>query len=147
MAGDLESVQVRIRPLAYTGLDARAVDFLDVDAEEGADLTFELRFQTAVADVHLSLDEGSELYSVKPGGRVHQINMTADQDRIFRLQWRDAAGPRSSDYHRLRLLRDQPPVLTVVSPERSPLNLSPGATPEASFVLQAKDDSRGWARG
>jgi hypothetical protein len=140
LAGDLSSARVVVIPPAYTGLPARTIQGLDVEAEEGSQLQWMLQFDRAVGDVRLELDDESVIVAKASSQRQFNLQMPAQNDGIYRLSWQDESGPRRSPYQRIRVLRDQAPLLEVIAPERSPSSIPPQGPDQVMFSLRASDD-------
>jgi hypothetical protein len=148
-APGIVAVRATVVPPAYTGrperrLEARALEALEVTAEEGSDVTWEFELAGSVETAALVFDESERLdlalsgaagdLTVARGGRV------ADAGHLVRLELVGADGTTlRTPYARLSVIADRPPELTIRSPAPFvELERQPGQ--HVDVTVDAKDD-------
>ena len=108
---------IRVRPPPYTGHPERQTAGWDLEVEEGARITWRVRTDRAVEAVWLESGDGDTLRLEPHGSAGYEATATAEHSRLYRVVLRDGAVTVPSDYHRLGVIPDEPPTLTIVHPE------------------------------
>ncbi|MGH8104901.1 MAG: DUF4175 family protein, partial [Arenimonas sp.] len=129
--------QISIRAPAYTGLPARNEKTLQVKFPEGSSLSWNLKLQPQPASVELLFHDGSRL-PLKQNGDSWQGSKVQLQSSLYRVQVNHA--PLSEDkLYRLDAIKDLPPQLRVIQPDR---NLSLVELGQTAWPLsfEAEDD-------
>ncbi|HEY6061514.1 MAG TPA: DUF4175 family protein [Gemmatimonadales bacterium] len=129
---------IRLDPPAYTGRAARASGW-DVDVEEGAHITWCVRTNRPVDAVSLVTGEGDTLRFSPRGSTDYEARAAAARSQLYQLVLRDAGATITSDYHRLSVVPDEPPTLTIVHPEPR-TRIAPGEPLAVPLEVVAGDD-------
>jgi hypothetical protein len=133
----LEQAWLSVAPPAYTGLAEQRLPRLDATLAEGSTVHWSLQFSPAPATVSLRFVDGSEL-ALDAKGERWEATRTLDASTRYRV-WVDGS-PHDPEAAALRLdvTPDQPPVITVASPEQT-LTLVDSAAP-VMLRFDASDD-------
>jgi hypothetical protein len=110
-------VLVSVRPPAYTRRAARRHTTWDLDAEQGARVTWRLRTNRPVADVYLVTVTDDTIRAAARGPAEYEATYVTQNTVLYQAVLRDGDGVATSDFHRLGVVPDAPPTLTVVRPE------------------------------
>lgn len=137
-----EKIEVRISPPGYTGKSARVLAQLDLQAEEGAQASWEIAFNKKLSTVQLIFSEGDTL-SLSPVSEFHySAERVLTQTGFYYLAFGESeTNTQKSDYHKIEIIKDQPPQITVAQPEQR-TELAPEA-PRRLAVLAAITDDYG----
>jgi DNA-binding transcriptional ArsR family regulator len=110
-------VQVSVRPPAYTRRPVRRYHTWDLDAEQGARVTWRLRTDRPVTGVFLLTVQGDTIRGRARGSGEYEATLEAEHAVLYQAVLRDGNAMVASDFHRLAVIPDAPPTLTVVRPE------------------------------
>lgn len=135
----LRSVEVAVEPPAYTGRPARTVTDLDLQAEEGARLTWTLTTTPQVDRAELIFDQATLALEEKGDGRF-TAEATAESPRLYYVRLASAGKEVfRSPYARLEVVPDAPPVLDVLAPEPF-VEVDPEHPGKLELTVEASDD-------
>jgi hypothetical protein len=132
------AASLEIEPPAYTGLPTRRGTTLDARVEEGAMLRWELRVEPVPTAVRLRFVEGAALeLQVREGAwqGVRQI----ERGTLYRIEADGVELPAAAVPHRLEVIPDRAPQLTVSAPERT-LTVLDAAQRRWPLAFTAQDD-------
>jgi hypothetical protein len=129
---------IQLDPPAYTGRAARRSGW-DVDVEEGARITWRVRTNRPVDAVSLVTSDGDTLRFGRRGSADYEAGALAGRSQLYQLVLRDAGATITSDYHRLTVVADEPPTLTIVHPEPR-TRIAPGEPLAVPLEVVAGDD-------
>ncbi len=133
----LVNQQIVIKAPAYTGLSARTEKNLQVKFPEGSTLSWNLQFQPQPASVSLLFYDGSRLALQKNGDRW-QASRALLQSSLYRVQVDERALAEDTLY-RLDAIKDLPPQLRVIQPDRNLSLVELGQT-DWPLSFEAEDD-------
>ena len=126
-----------IRAPAYTGVPKRSEKALQVKFPEGSNLSWNLKFQPQPTSVELVFHDGSRL-ALKNNGKSWLGAKIVQQSSLYRLQVNHA--PLAEDkLYRLDAIKDLPPQLRVLQPDRNLSLVELGQT-DWSLSFEAEDD-------
>ncbi|MGH8500720.1 MAG: DUF4175 family protein, partial [Methylococcales bacterium] len=128
---------ISIRAPAYTGLLARNEKVLQVKFPEGSQLSWRLKFRPEPASVELLFHDGNRLALKKTGGNW-QGSKVLLQSSLYRLQVNNASLGEDKLY-RLDAIKDLPPQLRVIQPDRNLSLVELGQT-DWPLSFEAEDD-------
>lgn len=132
-------VAVRVAPPTYTGLPARTGDGWELEVEEGATITWELEASIPLATGWLTTSAGDTVPLAPDRGRL-RASLTAVRSTLYRIHLDQAGGPPVGfQDHRLGVIADTPPLLTVIRPEPRTL-VYPGDPLILDVEALARDD-------
>lgn len=136
----LEKIEVRISPPGYTGKPARKLAQLDLQAEEGAQVTWEITFTQKLSTVQLIFSEGDTL-SLSPVSEFrYSATRVLTQTGFYYLAFGESgANTQKSDYHKIEIIKDQPPQITLAQPEQR-TELAPDAPRRLAVQAAITDD-------
>ncbi len=132
-------VLVSVRPPAYTRRAARRLTTWDLDAEQGARVTWRLRTDRPVADVFLLTVQDDTIHAASRGSAEYEATYVAEHTVLYQAVLRDGDVVSTSDFHRLSVVPDAPPTLTVVRPEQR-TEIAFGAPLRVPLEVLAADD-------
>ena len=128
---------VTIRPPAYTGLPTRTEKNLQVKFPEGSTLSWNLQFLPQPVSVSLLFYDGSRI-ALKKDGESWQASRAVLQSSLYRVQVNKRALSTDKLY-RLDAIKDLPPQLRVIQPDRNLTLVELGQT-EWHLSFEAEDD-------
>ncbi len=134
-------VEIRLRPPRYTTHAARSTGSWDLDVEQGADVTWHVRTDRPADGVSLVTSDGDTLRG-RPGGSgesEYEVSVVADHSTLYQVVVRDGGIDVASDYHRLGVIPDEPPTLTIVHPDPR-TTIAPGAPLRVPLEVVAGDE-------
>jgi hypothetical protein len=134
-------VEIRVRPPRYTGRQERTTDHWDLDAEQGAEVSWKVRLDRPVDAVSLVLSDGDSLRARPrgPGSAEYDVTLVADHAALYQAVVHDGTTDIVSDYHRLGVIPDEPPTITIVHPEPR-TTIAPGDPARVPLEVVAGDD-------
>ena len=109
-------VEIRLRPPSYTGRLERTTHEWDLNVEQGAHVTWRVRTDRPADAVSLVTSDGDTLRSRPLGAGVYEVAAVAEHSLLYQVALRDGATEVTADYHRLTVVADEPPTLTIVHP-------------------------------
>jgi hypothetical protein len=113
----VSDVQITVTPPAYTGKAQRRTDGWDLEVEQGARVTWRLRTTRPVNRIRLVTTSGDSSEGRRRSDREFEVALPAERSSLYQISLRDGGTAVSSDYHRLTVIPDAPPIVTVVRPE------------------------------
>ena len=113
----ITGVDVVIRPPEYTGRRERTTHDWDVDVEQDGQVTWRVRTERPAQSVFLLTTEGDTIRCTPHGQGEYEARTVPVHSLLYQAVLRDGAGVSTSDFHRLTVIPDEPPTLTVVRPE------------------------------
>ena len=130
----LVAQQLRIIPPAYTGLPPRTINSLDARAPIGSQLTWSMAYKPAPAALALTLLTG-ESHPLALRGDSFTLSQRLDRSMLYRI----GTGERGAPLHRIDAIRDTPPIIRVLEPERTLTLKAPGQR-RWTLNFEASDD-------
>lgn len=128
---------ITIQPPTYTGLPKRSENSLQVKFPEGSTLSWNLQLQPQPASVNLVFYDGSRL-TLQKKGDSWQASRTLLQSSLYRVQVNERALSEDKLY-RLEAIKDLPPQLRVIMPDRNLTLVELGRT-NWPLRFEAEDD-------
>lgn len=130
---------VTIAPPAYTGLSHSRQESWDLEAVEGAIVTWQFTTSGPVEGGRLVTAAGDTVSLSGADGRF-RVTMSAVRSTLYRIHLESAGGEAlATDDHRLMVLPDAPPLLTVVQPDARTM-IQPGGSLRVPVEVLARDD-------
>jgi len=138
----VRDLTITVSPPEYTGHAAHSQALWDIAAEEGAALTWRVQLSRPVASARLlTVDGDSIILRAEGEGTALTGSSAALRSTLYQLVLHDDRGAApvwSSEYHRLTVERDLPPVIVVEAPvERTQL---PSAAVSVPTQVRVTDD-------
>ncbi|MGY0561778.1 hypothetical protein ACW7G2_13800 [Luteimonas sp. A277] len=134
----LEAWRLRIEPPAYTGLGAWDAETLDVEAPQGSQLRWTLRFVPEPDGAALAFHDGDETAMELAEGGWSAAHVLV-RSVLYRILPAGAAPQPAPPLHRLDAVADQAPSVRVLAPERSLSLMEPGQR-QWQLAFEATDD-------
>lgn len=128
--------KVRIIPPAYTGAPERNQREWDIDAPEGAEITWRI---SADADSAWITTSSGDTLPLRTNGGERVATLRASASLLYQVTAVRGAERRSSDLHRVAVQADAPPTLLVVAPQ-SRVRLGPRDVLRVPVEIHAGDD-------
>lgn len=135
----VEQHEVRLRPPAYTGHPERRTGDWDLSAEQGASVTWRVRTDRPVRLVSLVTSDGDTIRLPARRETEYETTTLAARSFLYQLILADSGAEVTSDYHRLTVITDEPPTLTIVHPEAR-TEIAPGESLTVPLEVVAGDD-------
>lgn len=133
-------IVVRISPPGYTGKSARVLAQLDLQAEEGAQVSWEIAFNKKLSTVQLIFSEGDTLSLAPVSEFRYSAKRVLTQNGFYHLAFGESgANTQKTDYHKIEIIKDQPPQITLAQPEQR-TELAPEATRRLAVQAAITDD-------
>ncbi|MEM9533658.1 MAG: hypothetical protein AAGA23_22240 [Pseudomonadota bacterium] len=132
--------ELTIAPPAYTGRPSRSSATAGARAEQGSRVTWQLRFSASPEWAWIATDDGRELAARREGPGVLVVQTTLETDLVYTVHWQHAGTADAGEPQLLKVVRDQPPVLTVTQPERSPLEVDDASDERLKLRIEVTDD-------
>jgi hypothetical protein len=131
--------EIHVLPPRYTGHPERTSSDWDLDIEQGARITWRVRTDRPADAMALVTSDGDTLRSRPLGSGVYEVTAVAEHSQLYQVALRIGAAVVTSDYHRLTVVSDQPPTLTIVRPAPR-TSIAPGAPLTVPLEVVAGDD-------
>ncbi|HET9706803.1 MAG TPA: DUF4175 family protein [Gemmatimonadales bacterium] len=113
----ITAVDVIIRPPEYTRHPQRTAHDWDLDVEQDGQVTWRVHTDRAAQRVFLLTTEGDTIRGAPHGQDEFEARTVPVHSMLYQAVVGVGAATWVSDFHRLTVIPDEPPVLTVVSPE------------------------------
>ena len=130
--------RLEIEPPAYTGLPTRTEDTLDAKVPAGSRLRWSLRFEPQPAAAELVFHDQSRVPLVAADG-AWTAERTIDRSALYRLVLDGATSSTGKARHRLDVVADQPPSVTIVTPTQN-VTLHEAGQRHWPLQFEARDD-------
>ena len=137
-APTLQSWRLHIEPPAYTGLEPRDAEALDVEAPEGSRLRWTLRFAPDPDGAVLAFHDGDEI-ELEPADGDWSAEHLLARSALYRILPAGGATQPVPPLYRLDAVADQPPSVRVLLPEQSLSLMQPGQR-QWPLAFEASDD-------
>ncbi|MGE5143756.1 MAG: hypothetical protein ACM3OA_10000 [Acidobacteriota bacterium] len=112
----ISGVDVVVRPPAYTRHPPRMAHDWDLDVEQDGAVTWRLYTDRPVEHAFLLTTEGDTIRCVPHGQDAYEARVVPVHSLLYQAVVQDGA-VSASDFHRLTVIPDESPTLTVVRPE------------------------------
>ena len=113
----IAGVAVVVRPPAYTHHPERTTHDWDVDVEQDGQVTWRVRSDRPAEAVFLLTTEGDTISCAPHGQAEFEARAVPVHSIVYQAMVRDGGTTTASDFHRLTVIPDEPPTLTVIRPE------------------------------
>lgn len=113
----INGVDVVVRPPGYTHHPQRTTHDWDLDVEQDGQVTWRVRTDRAAQRVFLLTTEGDTIHCAPHGHGEYEAQAVPVHSLLYQAVVADGAVSSASDFHRLTVIPDEPPALTVVRPE------------------------------
>ena len=135
----IASTEVRIEPPAYTGLDARVTDSLDLELPEGSRVTWQVRFRQPGNYALVIGDE--EPVPMAPGlDDAHFAQARIDRTSLYRITEVNGGEQALAGVYTLSVSLDKPPRVRIVEPGETTLGIEPGESTRFESRVEVHDD-------
>jgi hypothetical protein len=132
----LVAIDVTITPPSYTGHAARTAADLDVDAEEGASVTWRATMSEPDAKLRLITSEHDTI-AFAGNGVARTATLMATRSVLYDVELDGTTG--QDTLHRLAVIKDRPPAVTIVEPKER-TTIQPGDPLEVPVEVLGRDD-------
>ena len=132
-------VTVTIRPPQYTARSVRRTDGWDLDVEQDARVSWRVQTDRPVHIALLLTTDGDSIRGTPHSETEFEMSIAAAHSLLYQVLLRDSTATVASDYHRLTVIPDAGPTLTVVRPEPR-TELAFGSHPVVPLEVLAADD-------
>jgi hypothetical protein len=134
------SVEVRIEPPAYTGLDARITNGLDLELPEGSTATWQIAFRQPGRYALVIGDEPPVFMEPGPAN-THVASSRIDRTSLYRIVTEVNGGNQAlAGVHTLSVALDQPPRVRIVEPDDTTLEIARGESARFDSFVEVTDD-------
>jgi len=138
-ASMLASTEVRIEPPAYTGIDARITDSLDLELPEGSLVTWQLQFRRPGRYTLVIGDEAPLPMAPGPGD-THVARARIDRTSLYRIMEVNGSEQALAGIYTLSVSLDKPPRVRIVEPDQTTLGIERGETTRFDSRVEVRDD-------
>jgi len=136
----IETVQIEISPPEYKGKPRRTQDKLELNIEEGAQIFWQFSVNQSLASGLLILSETDTLVMQSTAALRYAAQTRIHESGFYYLILHDFAGNElRSDYYKIEVIKDEPPAITVNSPQQR-TEIAPAQTASISLQALAEDD-------
>ena len=134
------SVRIEILPPEYTGKPRRTQNKPELRVEEGAMIIWRLSVNQSLVAGLLILSENDTLHMQSTGAMTYTAQARLNESGFYYFILNDAAGSElRSDYYKLEVIKDEPPSITIVSPQLR-TEIASGQTASVKLQAIAEDD-------
>ena len=136
----IEAAHIAISPPEYTGKPRRLQDELELSLEEGAQVSWEFSLNQSLATGMLIMSETDTL-AMQPASALRYTAQTRlHESGFYYLLLHDLAGNElRSDYYKIEVSKDEPPALTILTPQQR-TEIAPAQTAVINLQALAEDD-------
>ncbi|MCO4812699.1 MAG: hypothetical protein KC572_13950 [Gammaproteobacteria bacterium] len=134
------STELRIEPPAYTGIDARTTDHLDLELPEGSMVTWQMQFRRPG---RYALAIGDEpLVLMTPGsGETYVATQRIDRTSLYRIfTVVNGSEQALAGVYTLSVSLDKPPRVRIIEPDDTTLEIERGETARFDSLVEVLDD-------
>jgi hypothetical protein len=135
----ITGVDVVVRPPDYTRHPQRTAHDWDVDVEQDGQVTWRVHTDRAAQRVFLLTTEGDTIRCAPHGQGEYEARAVPVHSLLYQAVVGGGAATRASDFHRVTVIPDEPPTLTVVRPEPR-TEIAVGAPLTVPVEVLAADD-------
>jgi hypothetical protein len=135
----IASTEVRIEPPAYTGLDARITDSLDLELPEGSRVTWQVQFRQPGNYALVIGDEEPVPMAPGPDG-AHVAQARIDRTSLYRITEVNGGEQALAGVYTLSVSLDKPPRVRIVEPGETTLGIAPGESTRFESLVDVRDD-------
>ena len=132
-------INVVVQPPEYTGHPSRTTHDWDLDVEQDAQVTWRVRTDRAAERVALVTTQGDTIPGVPHGQGEFEARVVPVHSILYQTVVGDGVTSSASDFHRLTLIPDEPPTVTVVRPAPR-TEIAYGAPRSVAVEVLAADD-------
>ena len=135
----LASIEVRIQPPAYTGIDAQITDTLDLELPEGSHVTWQLEFRRP-GNYALVIGDDTPV-AMEPGpGATHVGRARIDRTSLYRIMEMNGSEQALEGVYTLSVSLDKPPRVRFVEPDETTLGIERDGTTRFNSRVEIRDD-------
>jgi hypothetical protein len=136
----IAAAEVLIEPPAYTGIDARVTDSLDLELPEGSTVTWRLRFRQPGPYALVIGDE--QAVTMEPGpDDTHVARARIDRTSLYRIVTEIDGGEQAlAAVYTLSVSLDKPPRVRVVEPDETAVEIERGDPARFASRVVVSDD-------
>ncbi len=129
-----------VQPPSYTALPAGQSQSLSLKVPQFSVIRWQLTFSAQLDQVWLVDDSGNTTYAQEGSPGVYGLEQSLSADQVYQIGWRRGEDSELTTPALISVIRDQAPVLQVLSPEFSPQETANPDADDLNFVLEARDD-------
>jgi hypothetical protein len=134
------STEVRIEPPAYTGIDVRITDSLDLELPEGSVVTWQLQFRRPGRYALIVGDEQPVFMDSGPRD-THVARMRVDQTSLYRIVTEvNGSEEALAGVHTLSVALDKPPRVRILEPDETTLEIELEESARFGTQVEVRDD-------
>ncbi len=132
----IKTAQLQIAPPAYTGRPPRQQERFNLQAEEGATVTWKMQTTVAAKNVSLLFNDGSSLRLSADGASLNwQTQKQINASGFYQVK----IDGQLSELYRIEAIKDQKPAITVQSPKPS-TTIAYGQPENVQLIVDINDD-------
>jgi hypothetical protein len=135
----ITGVDVVVRPPEYTRHPQRTAHDWDLDVEQDGQVTWRVRTDRAAQRVFLLTTEGDTITCAPHGQGEYEARAVPVHSLLYQAVVSDGTVSSASDFHRLTVIPDEPPTISVVRPEPR-TEIAYGAALTVPVEVLAADD-------
>lgn len=131
----VESVNIKITPPAYTGKAGYTQDKFTINAEEGADVSWAITTNVAVKNAYLFFNEKEKL----PLASTNKTKWTAAKNIIQSGFYQVSIDGKVSDLYQVQVIKDALPIIRIKTPKQY-THIDAGEAPKVNLSVTLNDD-------
>ena len=131
----VESVNIKITPPAYTGKAGYVQDKFTINAEEGADVSWAITTNVAVKSVYLLFNEKEKL----PLTSIDKTKWTATKNITQSGFYQVSIDGELSDLYQVQVIKDALPIIRIKTPKQY-THIDAGEAPKVNLTVALDDD-------
>jgi len=136
----IEEAHIEISPPEYTGKPRRTQNKLELNVEEGAQINWQFSVNQSLASSLLILSETDTLVMQSTAALKYAVQTSLHESGFYYLLIHDLAGNElRSDYCKIEVIKDEPPAITIASPQQR-TEIAPEQTALTNLQALAEDD-------
>jgi hypothetical protein len=131
----IDGVNVRISPPAYTGKGARTQDKFTIEAEEGATVTWNISTNIAVKKIWLLFNEHEKLPLTGTNATEWKASRAINKPGFYQV----SIDGKLSDLYQIQVIKDGLPVIRIKAPKQY-THIDAGEAPRVTISTTVSDD-------
>jgi len=137
----ISDISIRIEPPAYTGLEAVETDQLDLELPQGSLVEWNFSYETNGYEYALKISDDRQIALMQGTTRQLFASAVIDKSGLYRLARIDAAEEQAKGaIHSLAVILDRAPVIRMIEPEVSSLEIPKSGPAKFTSRAMVKDD-------
>jgi len=109
---EIKDITIDIQPPLYTGLSRQQLRTLPLTVVEGSVVSWSITFTKGIVDPMLVLSTRDSI-KLSATGSQFEMKRVISEGGFYQIVWKDEAGWKGTDFQKLEVTRDAPPVIAL----------------------------------